>query len=319
MENNSSNFFRNRKRKFDEQFNYWRFNLGSGFLRFVERLIFNFNVSDLLSGNLDQVQHLEDVKDQVIQKRFLRNAIMQRETTTVSLINNQEASAPQSLFVIRNANVDLLTGIIVLNSKFVVDSTVAKWQKIIFRGGIASAVRRAKKARKRVNGAYIVLPHSPYYFHVLLEEMPNLLRIRETEPSFNKVIVHHLMPNWGLELLAFFKFEVIVSRENALVLEQLAAISAPRCLLADNLLLLRTNLAQKASRVVIVSRANSPRADKRLEDLLLLEISDSEMIDPGKHSVLEQIQIFSTAKMIIGLHGGALSNAVWMPREGKVI
>jgi hypothetical protein len=319
MENNSSIFFQNRKRKVDEQFNYWRYNLGSGFLRFVERLVFKFNVSDLLAGNIDQTQHLEDVRDQIIVKRFLRGATMQKASTFKLLENNQEASTPQYLFVIRKARVDTLTGIVVLDSGFIIDSTIAKWQKIIYRGGIASAVRRAKNARKHITGAHIVLPHSPYYYHVLLDEMPNLLRIREAEPRFNKVLVHELMPKWAIELLLHFKFEITLTRDVSLIVEELAIISAPRCLLADDLLLLRTHQMQQGARVIIVSRSDTPRSDKNIEDLLLREIWGSEMIDPGNYTVLEQIQIFSSAKVIIGLHGGGLSNAVWMHQQGKVI
>jgi hypothetical protein len=319
MENNSSVFFQNRKRKLDEQFNYWRFNFGSGILRFIERSMFRFNVSDVLAGNLEQVQHLDDVKAQIIERRLLGSAIMQRKTTLESLADNLEASTPQYLFAIRNAHIDILTGLIVLDSGFIIDSTIARWQKIIFRGGIASAARRAKRAHKHLAGAHIVLPHSPYYYHVLLDEIPNLLRIREAEKGFNKVIVHYLMPNWALELLAYFKFEVTVTRDASLVVEQLVAISAPRCLLADNLLLLRANVAQQGSKVIIVSRSDTPRADQKLEEALLKEISNSELVDPGRYSVSEQVQIFSDAKTIIGLHGGGLSNAVWMHRDGKVI
>jgi hypothetical protein len=319
MENSSFNFFQNRKKKIDEQFNYWSHNLGSGFLRFVERLVFKFNVSDLLAGNLDQTQHLDDVRDQIVEKRFLRGATMQRASIIKLLEDNQEASSPQYLFIIRKAHADVLTGIVALDSGFIIDSTIAKWQKIIYRGGIASAVRRAKNARTHINGAYIVLPHSPYYYHTLLDEMPKLLRIREAEPHFNKVLVHELMPKWAIELLLHFKFEVMPTRESSLIVEELAIITAPRCLLADDILLLRNHQMQKGSRIIIVSRSDTPRSDKKIEELLLRDIWGSEMIDPGNYSVLEQIAIFSSAKVIIGLHGGGLSNAVWMHQEGKVI
>ena len=76
MSNSSSDFQKNRRRLPVEQVNYWRYNLGSGFLRFTERILFGFNVSDILGGDLGQIKHLEDVKIQLVERKQIETALL---------------------------------------------------------------------------------------------------------------------------------------------------------------------------------------------------------------------------------------------------
>ena len=146
MINNSSNFQKNRKNKMHEQVNYWRVNIESGILRFMERVILRFNVSDVLGGDLGQILHLKEVKEQVKHRGHIENPILQKSNAEIELIHS-EATLPQYLFEFQNVCVDVLTGLVVLDNGFIVDSTLAKWQKIIFRGGIGSSVKRTKKSK----------------------------------------------------------------------------------------------------------------------------------------------------------------------------
>ncbi|WP_158218623.1 DUF563 domain-containing protein [Synechococcus sp. 1G10] len=43
------------------------------------------------------------------------------------------------------------------------------------------------------------------------------------------------------------------------------------------------------------------------------------IVDPGQASVLDQIRLFNEAKLVIALHGAALTNIMWMEPGGKVI
>jgi capsular polysaccharide biosynthesis protein len=165
----------------------------------------------------------------------------------------------------------------------------------------------------------MVLPHSPYYYHILIDEIPNLIRIRDEYPACNSVIVNKSMPKWGLELLNYFGFSAILTSENTLRLERLLTVSAPRSIVKENLLLLRRKLLQTENKIVIVSRSGSPREDQVIENALKKYIPDSELVNPAELSVEEQVTLFSNAKIVIGLHGGGLSNIVWMHSAGKLI
>lgn len=318
MINDSKSFKNNRKREAKEQLNYWRFNLRSGFLRLMERLTLGFNISDILAGDLGQIQHLGQVREQVKVRRLIQNA-------TVQLIRSEssyasvEASVPQFIFKIHNARVDTLTGVVFLDAGFVVDSTLSKWQKIIYRGGIGSSARRAKRAKKKIAGTFMVMPHSPYYYHSVIDELPNLIRIRNENPECNNVLINKLAPNWVIELLIYFNFSVQTTSDKALIVENVLAISAPRTVIKSNLECLRQGLVTKPENILIVSRKGTPRNNDVMEQNIFESIPGSKLIDPGRLSVEEQIMLFSTAKIIIGLHGGGLTNCVWMDKDSTVI
>lgn len=318
MSNQSESFSKNRSREIGEQLNYWRFNLGSGFLRLVERVTLGFNVSDILSGDLGQIEHLDEVKDQVKSRKLVRSANLQ-QLKDQSVHASAEASVPQFLFHIKDARVDTLTGLVVLDAGFILDSTLAKWQKIIYRGGIGSSIKRTKRAKTKLEGTYMVMPHSPFYYHAVVDELPNLIQIRAENPECNKVLMNSLAPRWAIQLLEHYGFSVQLTEENSLIVENLFAISAPRVVVKRNLENLRQGLITTAENILIVSRKGTPRNNDAIEESLSAHIPGAQVIDPGQLSVTEQIQLFSTAKIIIGLHGGALTNCVWMDPSSKVI
>ena len=319
MSNSTWNFRNNRRRLIREQTNYWRYNLGSGLLRLVERILFKFNVSDVLGGNLGQIQHLSDVSKQIVDRKLVTPALMPNSANDPSSFNKSEATVPQYLVHLRDARVDVLTGLIFLDAGFIIDSTLAKWQKVVFRGGIGSAAKRAENAKDCITGHYMVFPHTPFYYHAVVDEMPNLLKIRREYPACNTVIVHKLSEKWTVDLLKVLNFEVIISKANTLKIENLLTITAPRALNRKNLELLRVAINPDPRKILIVSRSGTPRSDDSLEAALLEAITDAELIDPGALPIEDQIHIFSKAKVIIGLHGGALTNMVWMHETGKVV
>lgn len=319
MPNNSRNFFENRKRKISEQKSYWRFNFRSGAFRYLERKLFHFNVSDILGGDLGQIQHLIEVRKQILRRELIAPAILPTTQTGESTLANFEATLPQYILEIENARVDVLTGLVYLDAGFVIESTLAKWQKVIFRGGIGSAILRAKKSKELQDNVCMVLPYTPYYYHTLIDELPNLLRIRENFPQCNSVIVHKTSEKWVIELLETLKFKVLITAQNAVIAKNLFVITAPRALNKANIELLRKQITPNPKKILIVSRSGAPRSEDNLEEALLKGIPDAELINPGRLSTDEQIELFSSARIIIGLHGGALTNTVWMHEKGKLI
>jgi capsular polysaccharide biosynthesis protein len=318
MGNNSADFMNNRSKVFKEQYNYWSNNLESGILRFLERVLLGFNVSDVLAGNLGQVQHLDEVKRQVKERKFLEGSIVQLPPDD-SLGLSADATSAQYFFHFKKAKVDILTGLVVLDAGFVVDSTLAKWQKVIFRGGIGSSIKRTKRASFQLHGSYVILPHSPFYYHTVIDELPNLIRIREYKSDCRNVVVHSLAPQWAIELLEYFDFNVTKLDKKSAIIENFFSISAPRTVVQKNLELLRGSLNTNPTRILVVSRKGAPRSDNLIESAIVSQFPDSELLDPGDYSIAEQIQLFSEAKLVIGLHGGALTNVVWMGASGRLV
>ena len=318
MSNSSSDFQKNRRRLPVEQVNYWRYNLGSGFLRFTERILFGFNVSDILGGDLGQIKHLEDVKIQLVERKQIETALLPSSIASTSQLYSFEATSPQYLMHLRDARVDVLTGLVYLNAGFVIDSTLAKWHKILFRGGIASATKRASRAQEKLSGSHMVLPYTPFYYHAVIDEIPNLLKIRNEYPEYINVLVHKLTERWAIDLLIRLGFNVTISKENALIVENLISITAPRALNKKNLDLLRSAVHSIPEKILIVSRSGAPRSEDCIEDVIKGAFPEAELINPSEMSINQQIEVFSHAKAIIGLHGGALTNTVWMHASGRV-
>lgn len=318
MSHKPISFMKNRKKNFKEQFEYWSNNPESGVLRLIERILLGFNVSDILAGNLGQVQHLDEVKRQVKTRILLQESTLQYPLDEMKGLP-VEATKPQYCFEFKNAKVDLLTGLIVLDSGFVVDSTLAKWQKVVFRGGIGSSIKRTKRARLKLPGSFVILPYSPFFYHTVIDELPNLIHIREHNKECNKVLVHALTPQWAMELLEFFDFSVTKLNKKSVVVGNLFSISAPRVVVRKNLEYLRQDIKKSLNTILIVSRKGAPRSDDSLEISILSQIPEARLVDPGELSISEQIKMFSEAKVVIGLHGGALTNAVWMDKCGKLI
>ena len=318
MSHKSINFMNNRKKNFKEQFHYWSNNPESGALRFLERILLGFNVSDILAGNLGQVQHLNEVKKQIKSRRLLQESILQNPLAAVNDLP-VEATSPQYYFEFKNAKVDILTGLIVLDAGFVVDATLAKWQKVVFRGGIGSSIKRTKRAQLKLPGSFVILPYSPFYYHTVIDELPNLIRIREYNQECRNVLVHALTPQWAIELLEFFDFSATKLDKKAAIVENLFSVSAPRMVVRKNLEYLRRDVQKSLNSILIVSRKGAPRSDDSIERSILSQIPEARLVDPGELSISEQIKMFSEAKVVIGLHGGALTNVVWMDNAGKLV
>jgi capsular polysaccharide biosynthesis protein len=170
-----------------------------------------------------------------------------------------------------------------------------------------------------MDGDYTVLPHSPFYYHTLIDEIPNLIRLRDVYPQCNNIITHELTPSWALELLRHFNFRICILSEKAVIVENLFAVSAPSAIVRKNLEYLRREITMEPDKIVVVSRKGAPRSDNDIEQEILSRVSGSILIDPSNFSVEGQIEIFSNARIIIGLHGGALTNCIWMDTSGKVI
>jgi capsular polysaccharide biosynthesis protein len=80
------------------------------------------------------------------------------------------------------------------------------------------------------------------------------------------------------------------------------------------------NQGQTRSRRLFLSRSSSYRTLVNQSELEKCAISlGFEVIDTGKMTIIEQIQIFQNAEMVISPTGAALANIVWCPKGCQVI
>jgi len=317
----SSQYFNNRKIIPNEQFQHWKNNWRNGVLRFVERVLTKRNISDLLGGNLLQIQHLPEVKNQLIKISKISDAQAIPEISVQPIdgsgeVTLNEVILPQFCLELRNLNVDIRSGLAQLDSGFLIDSTLAHWQRLLYRGGMAHSVARLSKRLESKSGTWIALPYSPYYFHTLIEDIPLILQAKQIYPDV-RVITSNKNPRWTQELLEILQIKYELTNLNAMRFENYIAVTSPRAvssLSTQSIYSAAQANHQLTNRKLFITRgSNLDRSDEELEQhiLAILEPLGFEVINPSKLSVSEQIAIFSEASFIIGLHGGAMANMVW--------
>ena len=317
-----SNFFNNRKKLLVEQWNHWKNNWMNGVVRLVERILSGGNVSDLLAGNGTQIAHLSKDQQKLIQKISLLTpgeagpVFTVRRIESPEILELQVVTQPQYLLELNNVNVDILTGLPQLPMKFLINDVLAHWQRLMYRGGMTHSLRRLSKNKKFEPGTWIVLPYSPFYFHTLIEELPLLIKGSKVSENL-KVAVVRQTPKWALELLACVGLETVRFSEKALKFEKYFAVTAPRGISPGDIQILRSSFkienSGAAKKRILISRGTLDRANLELERSIfnLLESHNFQIIDPSTLSVREQIKLFSTAELIVGFHGGALTNMLW--------
>ena len=322
-------FFKNRRFNFDEQILHWKNNWRNGILRFVERVLSGRNISDFLGGNLIQVLHLRENQAQIIGMKLIERGEILNFRTKIKLDSGsdlivEEVIQPQYEIILSNLRADVRSGLLQLESGFIIDSTLAHWQRLLYRGGMTHSVTKLSKNLEHVSGSWSVLPYSDYYFHTLIEDLPLVMRACRRNPNV-KILTTTDNPKWTFELLNLFNIPYQATQSRSVRVEEYVAITAPRGISHSTVKLLREKseirFGSLSSRILVVRGNSINRAEPFLEGELFHALADFgfERINPSEISIQEQVRIFSAAKVIVGLHGGGLSNMVWSPAGCKVI
>lgn len=324
----SSNFFKNRAINRRSQLAFWKGNWRTGLLRFIERLLLGANVSDRLSADLTQHLQLPEIANQVISHRVISDGMV-LDPVTIEPINLESADVTLTAtvcsmyeIVLKNASSDIITGLVRLNYGFIIESSLFHWQQLLYRGGVGNSYYELGSPGERLEGSWAILPVSEYFYHTLIEELPRLLRLRKNG-HFDGVIVHSTTRPWALELLRESEFHVLVVQDHKLLIEELRITTSPRSISSAEVGLLREAFSVsslKDEMSLFISRGNLARGDLELEEEIFTMLKEFgfKKINPSELSIRRQIEVFSSAKHIVGLHGGALSNIVWA-RPGTLI
>jgi len=325
----TSDFLNNRTKNRNEQYFYWRSNWRSGILRALERFVVGVNISDRLGGDLTQHLMLPQVQNQVLSHRLISMGNVQ-EVLRVTPLNKPDSKItlasivnPTYSITLKNALVDISTGLVKLDAGFLVDATLSHWQILMYRGGLASAFQGLRKTSSSLAGSWAILPVSNYFYHTLVEDLPRILTLNR-EGKIDGLLIHVSSPTWALELAEEMKLPTRMVKERSLKIEELRLATAPRGVSESDVVLIREAVgllnAQKMHSLFL-SRGQSSRGDAELEAKIfsVLEPFGFRKIDPSTLSISDQIKLFSEAKSVISLHGGALANLVWSSAGIRVL
>jgi hypothetical protein len=227
----------------------------------------------------------------------------------------------------KNISIDSVTGVITTeDGNFIVESS--SWSRQDLELNVVHKSRKLGSAE--ISGSENVLLPSNGFYHWLIEDLPLFLRLEKERGEQARPIntyVYEFAPNYVRDFLHFRKINAVnVSRFADF--NEIDFISRgddagwPR--LEDIQILRETFLPtaqeRELSEKIYVSRLKSSRStiyEAELENLLAAQgwmIIYAETLSLG-----EQIQAFSQAKVLCGLHGAGLSGMIWMEKSSKVI
>jgi len=235
-------------------------------------------------------------------------------------------------FLLSQVNVELRNSFIRLHSGHLLSPF--KSDRQFMSGMYIDELHRlaVSKDQKLHRGCYFVLPKQDFYFHFLIEFLPRIIESKIAFPEI-EVMTTSDQPNFVYEALALVNVpvqktdELILNLEFVFVAEETQRLSqkVSHRSLKDLQVPIETMFPIEASRNCIelrllLTRKGQPRYSKELERELftpLIEIGFL-VVDPRELSLAQQILLFRKATVLVGFHGGAMSNMVFMPERSQV-
>ena len=187
-----------------------------------------------------------------------------------------------------------------------------------------------KAWRKIPKGTWVIDEWSANYFHWMTDCLPRIWEGLERDPQ-SPIILPESFRSLGyvvqsLELLPV-QVEYFKSRENlridTLILTARTAtfpnFNPP--LIQKTREILASKPTQTPSKKVYVSRKLAPKrkAHNELEVELLLRKRGFDIIHAEQLSVKQQLDLMSETKLLVCLHGAALTNMLFLPSDAKVL
>jgi hypothetical protein len=230
----------------------------------------------------------------------------------------------REIISVSNAFVDLkLWNMFVERRKLISESNPWGYEYLM-RNPVPRPLAPVVKFENSILGEAVVLSSNGFY-HWLIEDLPKtLLLIRASKNPF--LVVQENPPSYvrdfveksdlrSIELPRFVYFNELkfITTNNSTGWPRPADIEILRDFFQSDHKEVTDNLKVYVPRL---GESRSPMFEKKL--VSKLESEDWKIFDAAKHSLSEQISVFSSAAQVAGIHGAGLTGATWMA-EGTVV
>ncbi len=298
----------------------------------VSKKKFINNINNYFSENLDEIEFRKLVPRRKIkfneeEKEFLDLNIL----CSKRIKNNKDKGYVQrEVFLSKFKNVQFFghSGGLVIGKKPLLESTCTLTRLRNYTFTVDSVLLK----HRNMKGAYTSIMHifNHVFYHFLIECIPRLYGILQIEELELNLIIPAYTPKWQFEILKIFldkRFNLLPIRKNEVwELENFYFSSLwhtdcsayiPRKLLdflrirVFNNYGIKTNIERK--RRIILSREKLNRRSilNRKEFIELLEKYSFEDIHPQDLPFKEQVELFNSAEIVIGMEGSAFANIVF--------
>jgi hypothetical protein len=187
-------------------------------------------------------------------------------------------------------------------------------------GSLWKNIKRTSQKPHQIVGDYtFFVPEQVYYFHFVIQWMPKLLQISRYFPDVHILIGPN--PSFVSEYLDLYSIHFEQTKESILGISKLA-VGEWRFTNHEIVQMLQLSDVKKleaAPTKVFISRNGYARHNISLEQQILEGLDDDVIVlDPGQFPVKTQIDLFKNVREVHGIHGGGLTNMVFMPRGSSL-
>jgi len=230
----------------------------------------------------------------------------------------------ENLNFLNNVRIDLRANFIQLDTGHIFNSGMLTSE--VYSGQYWNQIRdiRKSKARSLLQGNFYPVAIQNYFFHFLLEELPEIMTTNRDIPNLNFISLEG-QPKFVMELLQLAGVRLQTLENNVQFVENLIVPSYLRSnsrWSVEKLKSLKSHtLVDKSNpKKILLLRNGKARSDVNFEASLtnLMIPFGFKVVDPDNYSCKEQIDIFSNATEIVAIHGAALSNLVFSTPECKI-
>ncbi|WP_295674767.1 glycosyltransferase family 61 protein [uncultured Mucilaginibacter sp.] len=190
------------------------------------------------------------------------------------------------------------------------------------------------KAQKVIgNGAVLVSPESHNYYHWLNDVLPRVKIYESVLDQIDHFCISSKVPQKFLDVLPHFGIRkekiLLINESEKLHFDHLYVASLPGSegrspqwaidYLRDKLI--KPGKAKSPSKKIYFKRGAVAERMVLNEDVLIQTLQNNgfEIIDPDQLTIDEQVDLMQQVKVVIGVHGAALSNLLFSPDHTAVI
>lgn len=239
------------------------------------------------------------------------------------------------IYEISNAIIDPMTGLVYdSEGKLIAESSTWNFQRLLFD----IPKPRIKIPQEKLDGQYVFMPTITNYYHWLVEDLPvflssyqkkkeaQILMGAQNFPPINAFMTKYLSDD-------LIKCQVPVQVERLILTAKNAGmgnpISSSNVVHPHDLKIIKEWFSEyivsgsvKNDNKVMIYLSRSKAKKRKMEGEELLEDELKKLgfiIFHGNISLFEQIELFSSACVIMGAQGASMTNLVWVPKKTKVI
>jgi len=231
----------------------------------------------------------------------------------------------ENMIFLENVRVELQENFIQLDTGHVLNTR--KTTNELFSGQYWSRIRKIRKSRSgnlEQKGVVYPLANQKYFFHFLLEELPEIISA-QSSGLVDRFISFSGQPKYVMELTKIAGVEIEIVEKDIAWVCKLICPTYSRANTAWSIrqlqtLIKRNDLYPESPEKILLLRKSQVRSDVDFENSLLKALIPKgfQYINLDHLSNSEQINLFANAKIIVAVHGAALSNIVFSKSDCSI-